>query len=89
MRETLAKLRLRNLPFNRQSLQAMRRTLENDLQILVRDEFLAAEGRRRGLAGHPSVQEEVRIWVDHHLYTRMVQRLGLQPQTTAIVHSPP
>ncbi|MGH7496369.1 MAG: peptidylprolyl isomerase [bacterium] len=88
MREALEKLRLRNLPFDRQSLQAMRETLENDLQSLVRDEFLAEEGRRRGLNKHPAVSEETRMWVDHHLYTRMVQRLELQPQKGETIHFP-
>ncbi len=89
VRQTLEKLRLRQLPFNQQSPQAMRKTLESDLQTLVRDEFLAAEGRRRGLSKHPAVCAEVRMWIDHHLYTRMVQRLGLRPQTGESLHFPP
>jgi hypothetical protein len=88
MGKTLEKLRLRNLPFNRQSLPAMRKTLENDLHTLVRDEFLAEEGRRRGLNRHPAVIEETRMWVDHHLYTLMVQKLGLQPQKGETINFP-
>lgn len=88
VRETLDKLRLRNLPFDRQSRQAMRESLESDLQTLVRDEFLAEEGRRRGLGNQPAVREETRMWVDHHLYTRMVQRLGLQPQKGETIDFP-
>jgi hypothetical protein len=89
IRETLAKLRLRNLPFNHESLAAMRKTLERDLQEMVRDEFLAREGYQRKLDHRPAVQEEVRLWVDHHLYTLMVSRLGLQPQSTTEIKFPP
>jgi hypothetical protein len=39
----LAKLRLQNLPFNRESPAAMRKTLGWDLQEMRRDEFLAIE----------------------------------------------
>lgn len=79
--QTLEKLRLRNLPFNSESPLAMRRTLEGDLQAMVRDEFLAQEGYRRNLHKRAAVQEEVQMWVDHHLYTLMMNRLNLQPQT--------
>lgn len=81
VREILEKLRLRNLPFNHESPVAMRRALETDLQTLARDEFLAQEGYRRNLQKRNSVREEVQMWVDHHLYTMMVARLGLQPQS--------
>ncbi len=89
IRETFAKLRLRNLPFNCESPTAMRKTLERDLQEMVRDEFLAREGYRRKLDKRPAVQEEVRMWVDHHLYTLMVSRLRLQPQSMAEIKFPP
>ena len=67
----------------------MRQTLESDLQTLARDEFLAQEGRRRGLDKDPSVSEETQMWVGHHLCTRMVQRLGLQPQQGEALDFPP
>ncbi len=89
IRETLAKLRLRNLPFNHESPATMRKTLERDLQEMVRDEFLAQEGYRRKLNKRPEVQEEVRMWVDHHLYTLMVGHLGLQPQSMTEINFPP
>ncbi len=67
----------------------MRRTLETDLQTLARDEFLAQESYRRGLQRRDAVREEVRMWADHHLYTKTVARLGLQTQSGEELIFPP
>ncbi|MDZ7292680.1 MAG: hypothetical protein ONB44_17775 [candidate division KSB1 bacterium] len=89
IRETLEKLRLKELPLNRESPTAMRNTLRRDLLELARDELLAQEGYRRHLDKRPAVQEEVRVWVDHHLYTQMISRLSLPPQFGAEIEFPP
>jgi len=70
----LEKLWMMEVPLNRESPVLFEKNLKESIKILVRDELLAEEGLRRGLAKTHHVRKEVSIWKDNFLYAMMKNR---------------
>jgi len=75
LRQALDKMWLAGMPLDRRSHAAFTSSLQQLLKNMVRDEFLAREGYRRGLQKRASVRQEVQMWRDHYLYLMLRQQL--------------
>jgi parvulin-like peptidyl-prolyl isomerase len=75
IREALEKMWLIGMPLDRRSRGAFVSSLRGLLKNMVRDEFLAKEGYRRGLQKRQSVRREVEMWRDYYLFTMLRRQL--------------
>ncbi len=67
--------KLRNIPVtHRPSLESPGR-FRRDIGIMIRNEFLAAEAERLGLADDPIVKKEVKHWEDEFIFSQLWQSI--------------
>ncbi len=61
--------KLRNLPVTRRPRMDSPLKFRHDLGIIIRNEFLTQEAKRRGLENDPVVQKETRHWEDEYIFS--------------------
>lgn len=71
---------IKSLPVNERPRISSRKTFENDIGIVVRDEFLAKEAFRRRLHNQPNVHQEVNEWQENILATKIWGKIKNQIQ---------
>ena len=76
--EVINRWRLCNLPLDLSSPEKCRRSIVRNLSIMIRDKFLADEGRKRGYHKRASVRSEVGMWRDHYLYIFLKEKKTAQ-----------
>lgn len=67
--------KLRNLPIARRPAMISPARFRKDLGIMIRDDFLATEARRRGLEKDPEVVREVRNWENEYTFSAFWQSI--------------
>jgi peptidyl-prolyl cis-trans isomerase C len=66
---------VKSLPVGERPRLSSRKIFENDIGIVVRDEFLAKEAYRRRLQNRPNVRKEVNEWQEKVLANKMWQNI--------------
>jgi len=62
--------KLQNLPVHRRPRMESPAKFRHDLGVMIRDDFLTQEAKKRGLEEDPTVQKEVRYWEDEHIFSQ-------------------
>jgi len=65
--------KLQNLPVHRRPRMESPAKFRHDLGVMIRDDFLTQEAKKRGLEEDPTVQKEVRYWEDEHIFSQLWQ----------------
>lgn len=67
--------KLQQLPTSERPRMDSPSKFRHDLGIMIRDDFLTQEAKRRGLEKDPLVQKEVKRWEDDHIFSRLWQSI--------------